>query len=473
MTYVAPLNGNERIIGSDLASETGRKGAIEMSLRTGTVAASPPVRLVTQTGEQLGILLLLAVPGGPNGAGLVGVGLRMSTFMNGLLAPVNTILKARLVDLESKKALYPGFTVAPADASQQNVFVFGGRRYCVRTAPTASYYEQHHGWDSWAVLVAGVFSTGLLGASLLLGTGYTRRIEIEVDQRTKDLAAMNQRLKMEVKERRHAEAALRQAQRMEAIGQLTGGVAHDFNNLLTVVTGNAELLHQYAATETARDRASAIMLAAGRGARLTRQLLAFSRSQTQHAEPTDLRQRTNEIADPLSRSLRADIKVTVEPPPDLWPVAIDPAEFELSLLNVAVNARDAMPNGGRFRVDARNVCCGSGYRSGHGLTGDFIAVTMSDTGTGMEAEVQARAFEPYFTTKEAGAGSGLGLFQVYGFAKQSGGTATIESVPGKGTSITLFLPRATARPIAASARYPISRFPGRRPASSLSKMTSR
>ena len=460
VTYIEPVKGNERIIGYDLASEAGRKGAIDMTLRTGTVAASPPVRLVNEHGEQLGILLLLAVPGGPNGAGLVGVGLRMGTFMNALLAPVNTMLKARLVDLESKKALYPGFTGAPADASQQNVFVFGGRRYCVQTAPTASYHEQHRGWDSWAVLVAGVLSTGLLGASLLLGTGYTRRIEIEVDQRTKDLAAMNQRLKMEVKERRHAEAALRQAQRMEAIGQLTGGVAHDFNNLLTVVTGNAELLHAYAASDTVRDRASAIMLAAERGARLTRQLLASSRSQTQQAEPTDLRQRTSEIADMLSRSLREDIEVTVEVPPDLWPVAIDPAEFELAVLIVAVNARDAMRNGGRFRVDARNVFCGSGHPSSHGLAGDFITVTMSDTGTGMEADVQARAFEPYFTTKEAGAGSGLGLFQVYGFAKQSGGTATIESVPGKGTSITLFLPRATARPITVSTAVPHVALPG-------------
>jgi signal transduction histidine kinase/CheY-like chemotaxis protein len=454
VTYVEPLKGNEHIVGYDLASETGRKAAIDMTLRTGTAAATPPIRLIQERGEQLGILLLLAVPGGPNGAGLVGVALRMGTFMDGLLAPMNTMLKARLVDVEARKALYAGFTVVPADASQQNLIVFGGRRYAVQTAPTSFYQEQHRGWDSWAVLVAGVFSTGLLGASLMLGTGYTRRIEIEVDERTTDLAAMNQRLKLEIKERRHAEAALRQAQRMEAIGQLTGGVAHDFNNLLTVVSGNAELLHDNAPTNTIRSRASAIMVAADRGARLTRQLLAFSRSQAQQAETTDLRQRTREIADMLSRSLRADIEVTVEMPPDLWPVAIDPAEFELALLNVAVNARDAMPSGGRFQVAARNVSCGIGVSLCHGLVGDFIAVTMSDTGAGMEPDVQARAFEPYFTTKVAGLGSGLGLFQVYGFTKQSGGTATIESMPGKGTSITLFLPRATERAATASTAAP-------------------
>jgi signal transduction histidine kinase len=450
VTYVEPLKGNERIVGFDLASETGRRAAIDLTLRTGTVAVTSPIRLVQEQGEQLGILLIRAVRGGPNGPGLVAVALRMGTFMDGLLAPVNTMLQARLIDLEAGKALYSGFAATPADASHQQVFVFGGRRYAVQTVPTATYDEQHRRWDSWAVLVAGVFSTGLLGASLMLATGYTRRIEIEVGERTKDLAAMNQRLKMEIKERRHAEAALRQAQRMEAIGQLTGGVAHDFNNLLTVVGGNAELLHENAPTDTVRRQASAIMLAAERGARLTRQLLAFSRSQTEQAEPTDLQQRTREIADMLSRSLRADIEVAVEVSPDLWPVAIDPAEFELALLNVAVNARDAMPNGGCFRVNARNVSVGSGDPTYQGLLADFIAVTMSDTGTGMEADVQGRAFEPYFTTKEAGSGSGLGLFQVYGFAKQSGGTATIESAPGKGTSITLFLPRATAHPITAS-----------------------
>jgi len=165
-------------------------------------------------------------------------------------------------------------------------------------------------------------------------------------------------------------------------------------------------------------------------------------------ESVDLRQRTREIAEMLSRSLRGNIEIAVEMPESLWPVTVDPAEFELALLNIAVNARDAMPNGGRFGVEARNVSFLPGDSAIEGLIGDFLAVTLSDTGTGMAANVLARAFEPFFTTKEVGLGSGLGLSQVYGFTKQSGGAALIHSEIGQGTAITLFLPRATEIPIA-------------------------
>jgi two-component system NtrC family sensor kinase len=156
----------------------------------------------------------------------------------------------------------------------------------------------------------------------------------------------------------------------------------------------------------------------------------------------------------LSRSTRDDIEVSVEMPEDLWPVSVDRAEFELAVLNVAVNARDAMPNGGQLKISARNTTIASGDlppgtptgAPAGAPTGDFVALTLSDTGTGMSAETLAHAFEPYFTTKEVGAGSGLGLSQVYGFATQSGGTATIASEPGAGTAITLYLPRAAAGP---------------------------
>jgi signal transduction histidine kinase/ActR/RegA family two-component response regulator len=322
------------------------------------------------------------------------------------------------------------------------MFTFGGRLYRVETEPTAFYLKHHRRWQSGGVLVAGIVSTGLLGTLLLLSTGYARRVERVVDERTRDLEATNRRLQLEVKERERAEAALHQAQRMEAIGRLTGGIAHDFNNLLTVVSGNAELLHDEAANDRVARRASAIRRAADQGERLTRQLLAFSRRQLLRPEPVDLCERTSEIAEMLSRVLREDIEISVEIPQDLWPVAVDPAEFELALLNLGVNARDAMPNGGRFRVEARNLSFRCNDAGSEGLVGDFVAVTLSDTGTGMTAEVQMRAFEPYFTTKEVGVGTGLGLSQVYGFGLQSGGAALIESVIGQGTSITVYLPRA-------------------------------
>jgi signal transduction histidine kinase/CheY-like chemotaxis protein/integral membrane sensor domain MASE1 len=444
VTYVEPVAGNESALGFDLASDRDRAIATEAAVETGAVAATAPIRVAKKQGQQTGMLLIFAVRDGPNGPGVLVVALQIGTFMKELLAPVKAMIGVKLVDLDGKLPLFVSSPSMPGETFYDERFAFGGRRYDVQTAPTPSYLARHRRWQSWGVLVVGVFSTGLLGALLMLGTGYARRIETVVDQRMRDLEATNRRLKIEVKEREQAEAALHQAQRMEAIGQLTGGVAHDFNNLLTVVTGNAELLCENAPSDAVLRRASAIVRAAERGKRLTRQLLAFSRRQNLRPEPVDLRQRTREIADMLSRSLRTDIEVTVDLPKQLWPVAIDPAEFELALLNIGVNARDAMPEGGRLRVTAGNVTYRSGTLESDGLTGDFVAVTLSDTGTGMSPDVLAQAFEPYFTTKEAGLGSGLGLSQVYGFAKQSGGTATINSTRGEGTAVKLLLPRAIA-----------------------------
>ena len=445
VTYVEPLKGNEHIVGFDLFSEAGRRTAIEQAIDTGTVTTTPPIRLVQENGDQPGILLIFPVHEGSNGPGVVSVALRMGTFVSGIVAAAGSILNVRLVDVGQNKPLYSGLALLAASGavSYEDTFDFGGRHYRVKTAPTAPYLEQHRSWQSWLVLVAGVVSTGLLGALLLLSTGYTRRVETVVDERTRDLETVNHRLQLEVKEREQAEAALRQAQKMEAIGQLTGGIAHDFNNLLTVVSGNAALLHDNAPDAVIARGASAIIRAAEQGVRLTRQLLAFSRRQTLRPEAVDLRRRTHEIAEMLSRSLREDIEVAVEIPENLWPVTVDPAEFELALLNLGVNARDAMPNGGRFRVEAHNASLRSGDAGSEGLIGDFVAMRLSDTGSGMTREVLMQAFEPFFTTKEVGLGSGLGLSQVYGFAKQSGGAALIESEVGRGTSITLFLPRAT------------------------------
>jgi signal transduction histidine kinase/ActR/RegA family two-component response regulator len=449
VTYVEPIKGNEAAVGLDLNTDADRSPAVEGAVGSGMVKATPPLRLARGDRQQSIVRLVFAVPGGPDGAGVLVIAVRMGTLMNGLLAPVKEMLAVELVDRAGAPPIYGASASRRRWAGYEESFDFGGRHYDVESEPTSIYFEQHRSWQSWGVLVAGVLSTGLLGALLMLGTGYARRIEQDVEARTSDLAAVNQRLQIEVEERRQAEAALRQAQRMEAIGQLTGGIAHDFNNLLTVVRGNAELVRDNAADEATHRRAAAIARAAERGERLTRQLLAFSRPQTPPLGPVDLRQRTHEIGDMLAQTLRTDIAVDIAMPPDLWPVAIDPAEFDLALLNIAVNARDAMPEGGHFRVAARNATFVEGVPQSAGLCGDFVAVSLSDTGTGMAPDVQARAFEPYFTTKGAGAGSGLGLSQVYGFAKQSGGAATLESTPGKGTSVTLFLPRAPATPVAA------------------------
>ena len=290
-----------------------------------------------------------------------------------------------------------------------------------------------------------VFAVALSLAGAYLNRFFTEGLRLRFE-----LNGANIRLRAEMAEHRETEAALRQAQKLEAVGQLTGGIAHDFNNLLTVVSGNAALLRDKAPDDVVARRASAIIRAAEQGERLTRQLLAFSRRQMLRPEAVDLRQRKREIAEMLSQVLRENIEVTVEMPENLWPVTVDPTEFELALLNVGFNARDAMPNGGCFRFEACNLSFRPGDSASEGLIGDFVAVRLSDAGAGMGAEVLARAFEPFFTTKEVGLGSGLGLSQVYGFAKQSGGAASLASEVGKGTSITLFLPRATALPAARS-----------------------
>lgn len=282
-------------------------------------------------------------------------------------------------------------------------------------------------------------------AALSLAGRHFSRVFAEALRLRFELDEANLRLQAEMAEHRATEAALHQAQKLEAIGHLTGGIAHDFNNLLTVVVANATLLCYRAADEPTQRRAAAILSIADRGERLIRQLLAFSRRRMLRPEAVALQGRTSEIEELLHRSLREDIVVTIGLPADLWPVTVDPGEFELALLNIAVNARNAMPNGGAFRLVAGNTRCRGETASG-GLVGEFVAITLMDTGAGMPAEVMARAFEPYFTTKPVGRGSGLGLSQVYGFACQSGGSAVLGSAPGEGTAITLFLPRADAGP---------------------------
>jgi two-component system NtrC family sensor kinase len=250
------------------------------------------------------------------------------------------------------------------------------------------------------------------------------------------------RLAEEMQRRELTEEKLRQTQKMEAIGQLTGGIAHDFNNLLTVVSGNAEMLQLRGMPENSKRAVDAIMRAAERGERLTRQLLAFSRRQRLNPRTVDFQQRLGEIEELLLRSLRGDIEVKIDLTPELWPIEVDPSELELALLNIAVNARDAMPNGGVLRITGRNVRLDGTLGAELGLEGEFVALALTDTGGGIPADVLGRVFEPFFTTKEVGKGTGLGLSQVYGFAHQSGGTAAIRSEGGRGTEVTLYLPRA-------------------------------
>ena len=236
---------------------------------------------------------------------------------------------------------------------------------------------------------------------------------------------------------------LAQAQKMEALGQLTGGIAHDFNNLLMIVSGYAQILQRRLSDEKHLQAVQAIRAAADRGEKLTRQLLTFSRRQQLSPVVVDLRARIDAVRDMLTPSLHANIALACEVADDVWSVEVDLGELELALVNIIVNARDALPEGGTITVSAANVTLEQGVLAGV-PEGDFVAIAVVDTGEGIAPDVLKRVFEPFFTTKPVGKGTGLGLSQVHGFASQSGGAVTIVSEPGRGTTVTIYLPRSRA-----------------------------
>jgi signal transduction histidine kinase/CheY-like chemotaxis protein len=253
----------------------------------------------------------------------------------------------------------------------------------------------------------------------------------------------------EINRRSAAEEALRQSQRLDAIGHLTGGVAHDFNNLLTIIIGNLETAQRQ--LETWTDGAQAklarrlenAMHGAQRAATLTKRLLAFSRQQPLKPAVLDINRSLNGLSDFLRRALGEDVALEIVGSGGVWPVEADAAELEAAILNLAVNARDAMPDGGKLTIEASNCYLDDAYsrRNADVRPGQYVQIAVTDTGSGMAKEVIERAFEPFFTTKQAGQGTGLGLSQVYGFVKQSGGHVKIYSEPNDGTSIKIYLPR--------------------------------
>ncbi|HUB14071.1 MAG TPA: response regulator [Acetobacteraceae bacterium] len=267
-------------------------------------------------------------------------------------------------------------------------------------------------------------------------------------------------------EREKAEAALAQAQKMEAVGQLTGGVAHDFNNLLTAVLGSLQMIAKRSQDPQIRRFADNARRAAERGARLTQQLLAFSRRQRLAPEPVDLRRLVSDIGDLLTRAVGATVALETRFAADLSPAFVDPAQLELALLNLAINARDAMPEGGALTIESFVLPAVPPDLAEDLAPGSYTALAVTDTGTGMTLDVQERAFEPFFTTKEQGKGTGLGLSQVYGFVRQSGGAVKLRSAPGEGTTVTIYLPRSHTMPSAETPEYHVLPSPVR-PASIL------
>jgi len=300
-------------------------------------------------------------------------------------------------------------------------------------------------------------------------------LEQRVAERTAELEAANRRLAAQIDEREKAEAQLRRSQRIEAVGQLTSGVAHDFNNLLTAIIGNLELLRTHLGRGDARAAKllDAAAVAAERGARLTAQLLAFSRQQRMRPEPVDLNQIVGNLGSLLQSTIGATIRIETGLSPQLWPALGDASQIELVLLNLAINARDAMPvqgantggtntggtsvgdndtggtiTGGTITIETANVTLGRPERPEEPAPGDYAMVSVADTGIGIDPAILDKVFDPFFTTKEVGKGSGLGLSQVLGVAQQLGGGVHIDTHPGRGTIVKLFLPRARISDVA-------------------------
>ena len=299
------------------------------------------------------------------------------------------------------------------------VYVLAGEEKSTIVYDWLNYMTSH--------LIFGLPATAFLFAGLGLALRRTRRLYDEADRREA------------------AEGALRQSQRLEAIGQLTGGVAHDFNNLLMIISGSVQRLRGELTDKKHMRLLDMMATATQRGESLTRQLLSYSRQQTLTPQVIDLSQRLPLLRELLLRSLGGDIEIKVEVPDGACAIRVDPGEFELAILNLAVNAKDAMPTSGTLSIRAKAVTL-KGEATEEGLSGEFVAIRVADTGHGIPPEVLTRVFEPFFTTKEVGKGTGLGLSQVYGFARQSGGTATITSAEGRGTAITIYLPRSHEAP---------------------------
>ncbi|MFC3230596.1 CHASE domain-containing protein [Marinibaculum pumilum] len=448
IVYLEPMDERNRTaLGFDMFSEPVRRAAMEHARDSGDAALSGIVQLVQEidNDSQPGFLMYLPVYSGGRDPGtleerrrtLVGyvyAPFRASELMQGIIQEGGALVAFELHDGPDPTAgnlLYrdhgPG-TLAGRNARRD--LDIAGRHWTVLFAATPEFERRAAaGSEAPAVAGAGFAISFVLFLVVLLSL---RMLE----ERRRSAQAMHA-----------AELKLQQAQKMETIGQLTGGIAHDFNNLLTVVIGNAEaLLARRTGDDRTRRLTEMILHAAQRGADLTARLLAIARRQALLPRPTDVTALLREMEGLLQRTLGAGVEVEMVMAADLWPVLVDPAQLESAILNLCINARDAMPDGGKLQITCRNLHLERGPDGNGGLPdqrlGDYVTIAVADSGTGMNAETLARAFDPFFTTKPVGQGSGLGLSMVFGFAKQSGGHASIDSAPGAGTTVTLCLPRS-------------------------------
>ena len=358
-------------------------------------------------------------------------------------------------------------TFFPAILLATYVGGFRAGALCLAVSTALSWYylvepthSLHLAWPSGYLAIAFfLFTAGLIVLLVsAMNSAYSRlsaverdrarlneRLEQRVEERTRELRIANDELHAEIVARKEAEGRAAQLQRLEAVGQLTGGVAHDFNNMLSIIIGNLELAEmklRKGGVDIVRHIDGA-MDGARRGATLTQRLLAFARKQPLAPVITDVNGVVSGMSELLRRALGEHVEIECVLAGGLWRTCIDPGQLESAVVNLAVNARDAMPAGGKLTIETMNTHLDERYAEANPdvAAGQYVAVAVTDTGTGMPTEVAAKAFEPFFTTKEVGRGTGLGLSQIYGYLKQSGGHAKIYSEPGHGTTIKLYFPR--------------------------------
>ena len=436
--WIVPLPGNESLLDANLADEPLYRETLETARQNGDKTLSRPVRIVKGSTGFLACSPIYL----PDAFGGWIVGLiRFETLLNEIwyeeLAQgysVSLLYSGHELYRRGTQALSSAALARDADVelSGENLV---GVSLQLRVWPSPALLASSSSLPRWT-LIAGLVVSCLLSLSVgLAQTARRRAAEAEVARRA---------LEAEVLDRKRAEQELRQSQKMEAIGRLAGGVAHDFNNILTAILGYGDLLYDALdADPTLQKDAEEIRKAANRAASLTRQLLAFSRKEATLSEVVNVNELVSGMEKMLRRLIGADIEVAAVLDPALGAVKADPGQLEQVLLNLAVNARDAMPRGGRLTIETSNVHVDDSYSVSHsGLIrpGAYVLLSVSDTGVGMDEATRLRIFEPFFTTKEQGKGTGLGLAMVYGTVKQSGGFIWVYSEPNRGTTLKVYLP---------------------------------
>ena len=468
--YAEPLAPDESLLGYDIASDPPRRAALERARDSGEAAATGRIQMVQAEGNEPALMIAYpiykskSVPETVEGRRAALDGFALGTFRIRQLIETSifsnspawqdTYVWDDAAIPPEPQLLYFHASRAHKESAQplpeaqilsgyhwKGTMDVPGRKWTVVVRPAPGLFPWWGDWTAWVTFAFGLVLTILVTAYGWSRTKYMRRIEALAA----DVSESHARLEKEIAEREEMEERLRQSQKVEAVGQLTGGVAHDFNNLLTIIIGGLEILEEKLSGDgTVLPHVRSAMSAAVRGAALTQRLLAFARRQILDPEILDINFVIIVMQDLLQRTLGKSIQIRTVMAKPLWPAVADRNQVESALLNLAVNARDAMPEGGVLTIETENLTVDEEFarRTGDLTPGDYVVLTVSDTGCGMSPETLKRAIEPFFTTKERGKGTGLGLSGVFGFAKQSSGHLKLYSQPGRGTTVRLFLPRS-------------------------------